>query len=57
MSSRKPRSLTLIDPFLEQGLTLVGTPEKREREKKRERKGWEGGVWVKRETEKERKEG
>ena len=57
MSSRKPRSLALIDPFLEQGLTLVGTPEKREREKKRERKGWEGGVWVKRETEKERKEG
>lgn len=33
VSSRKPRSLTLIDPFLEQGLPLVGTPKKREREK------------------------
>ena len=49
--------MTLIDPFLERGLTLVGTPKKREREKKRERKDWEGGVRIKRETEKERKEG
>lgn len=53
VSSRKPRSLTLIDPFLEQGLPLVGTPKKRQREKKRVRKGWEGRVLIKRETEKE----
>lgn len=55
VSSRKPRSLTLIDPFLEQGLPLVGTPKKREREKKRVRKGWERGVRIKRETEKKKK--
>lgn len=54
VSSRKPRSLTLIDPFLEQGLPLVGTPKKRQREKKRVRKGWEGRVLIKRETEKEK---